>query len=212
MIERYLQPMSEQREFPDWEQLYQEKAVESMPWFNPDLDPDLEQALTRLQLQQGTVLDLGTGPGTQAIALAKRGFQVTATDLSTTAVDQAQARAQAQGLQIAFIQDDILNSRLTQAFDFVLDRGCFHVLPPERRQDYVRTVSNLIQPLGYLFLKCFSDREQRQEGPYRFTAAEIQEIFQPQFTVYSIDETVYYGTLDPPPQALFCVLANLRQE
>lgn len=57
--------MNRQREFPDWEQLYQEKEVESMPWFNQALDPDLDQALTELNLHTGTALDLGTGPGTQ---------------------------------------------------------------------------------------------------------------------------------------------------
>src|SRR4028118_971518 len=98
--------MNTQREFPDWEQLYQDKNVESMPWFNPDLDPDLGQALTKLNLHAGTALDLGTGPGTQAIALAERGFQVTATDLSDTAVRQAIDKAKEKGLDISFKQDD----------------------------------------------------------------------------------------------------------
>lgn len=74
------------QEFPNWEALYQEKPVETMPWFNPDLDPDVEEALLTLDLSNGTALDLGTGPGTQAIALAERGFQVIATDLSETAI------------------------------------------------------------------------------------------------------------------------------
>jgi 2-polyprenyl-3-methyl-5-hydroxy-6-metoxy-1,4-benzoquinol methylase len=75
---------------------------------------------------QGTALDLGTGPGTQAMALAERGFQVTATDLSVTAIQKAQKQAQEKGLNVSFVQDDILNSTLDQKFDFVLDRGCFH--------------------------------------------------------------------------------------
>ncbi|OUL27294.1 hypothetical protein BV378_11760 [Nostoc sp. RF31YmG] len=57
-----------EREFPNWEALYQEQAVETMPWFNPSLDPDVEEALLNLGLSNGSVLDLGTGPGTQAIA------------------------------------------------------------------------------------------------------------------------------------------------
>jgi hypothetical protein len=35
----------EKREFPRWETLYQEGKIESMPWFNPALDDDLEKAL-----------------------------------------------------------------------------------------------------------------------------------------------------------------------
>lgn len=56
-----------------------------MPWFNPELDEDLENALDELGLRSGSALDLGTGPGTQAIHLARRGFDVTATDISETA-------------------------------------------------------------------------------------------------------------------------------
>ena len=198
--------MNQQREFPDWEQLYQDKNIESMPWFNPDLDPDLDQALTQLNLHSSTALDLGTGPGTQAMALAQRGFKITATDLSATAIKKAQTIAQEKGLDISWKQDDILNSTLNQEFDFVFDRGCFHVFPPERRPDYVRVVANLIKPNGYLFLKCFSHLETGEEGPYRFTPQEIKEIFTSQFNVLSVEQTVYQGTRSPLPRALFCVL------
>jgi len=198
--------MTTQREFPDWEQLYRNQDVESMPWFNPELDLDLDEALTNLNLQTGTALDLGTGPGTQAMALAERGFEVTATDLSETAIEKALAKAKEKSLDISFRQDDILNSKLDQKFDFVLDRGCFHVFPPEQRQNYIRVVDSLIKPKGYLFLKCFSQLETREAGPYRFTPEEIKEIFSSRFKVNSVKETVYYGTLDPLPRALFCVL------
>ena len=198
--------MNQPREFPNWEQLYQEKPVESMPWFNPDLDPDLNQALTQMSVNNGTILDLGTGPGTQAMALAERGFTVTATDLSATAIQKAQTIAQEKGLDISWKQDDILNSTLNQKFDLVLDRGCFHVFAPEQRPDYVRVVHHLITPKGYLLLKCFSHLEQREEGPYRFTPEDIKNIFTPQFNVLSVKETVYHGTLSPLPRALFCIL------
>ena len=198
--------MNQQREFPNWEKLYQDQNVESMPWFNPDIDADLDQALSKLNLHTGAALDLGTGPGTQAIALAQRGFQVTATDLSDTAIQKAQAIAKEKGLDIFWKQDDILNSNLAQKFDFILDRGCFHVFSPERRQDYVSVVGNLIKPGGYLFLKCFSHLETREEGPYRFTSDEIQNIFGNSFKVHSVEQTVYQGTLDPLPKAIFCIL------
>ncbi|OUL32369.1 class I SAM-dependent methyltransferase [Nostoc sp. 106C] len=195
-----------EREFSNWEALYQEQAVETMPWFNPSLDPDVEEALLKLELSNGSVLDLGTGPGTQAIALAKRGFQVMATDLSEAAIRQAAAKANQEGLEISFRQDDILNSRLEQSFDLILDRGCFHVLPPQSRRTYVQTVANLLKPKGYLFLKCFSQEETREQGPYRFTPDEIQQIFIERFALCSAKQTVYHGTLDPLPKALFCIL------
>jgi hypothetical protein len=66
------------RGFPRWEELYRNDTVEKFPWYWPALDPDLEAALVRYGIWSGTFLDLGTGPGTQAVVLAERGFHVTA--------------------------------------------------------------------------------------------------------------------------------------
>ncbi|MBM0744967.1 class I SAM-dependent methyltransferase (plasmid) [Phormidium sp. CLA17] len=71
------------------------------------LDPDVEEALLTLELSCSIVLNLGTGPGTQAISLAERGFQVIATDLSETAIHQAAEKAAEKKLEIPFRQDDI---------------------------------------------------------------------------------------------------------
>jgi cyclopropane fatty-acyl-phospholipid synthase-like methyltransferase len=196
----------ENRELPHWEELYQHQEIESMPWFNPELDDDLENALDELGLRSGSALDLGTGPGTQAIHLARRGFAVTATDISEAAIRLASEKARKQGLEIIWVQDDILDTRLDQQFDLIFDRGLFHVLAPERRGDYVRIVSGLLKTGGHLFLKCFSRLQPGEQGPYRFTPEQIQEIFGSQLNVLSIKETVYQGTLDPLPCALFCTM------
>ncbi|EYF04638.1 SAM-dependent methyltransferase [Chondromyces apiculatus] len=199
--------MSESRQFPEWESLYRDGAVTEMPWYHPELDGDLESALKRLGITSGKALDLGTGPGTQALSLAERGFEVTGSDLSTSAVDKAEALARERGLSVRFVQDDILNSQIEGPFEVIFDRGCFHVLPPERRGEYVRVVHGLTAPGGHFFLKCFSTRQPGDLGPYQFDAAQIQSLFGNHFEVQSIDETVYLGQRDPAPRALFCVLA-----
>jgi 2-polyprenyl-3-methyl-5-hydroxy-6-metoxy-1,4-benzoquinol methylase len=191
---------------PGWEERYQQQAVETMPWFYPELDDDLRQALDQLGLHHGNALDLGTGPGTQAMQLAQRGFEVTATDISAAAIGLAQQKAQAQGLTISWQQDDILDTRLIGPFDLIFDRGCFHVLPPARRLEYVATIARLLKPGGFFFLKCFSHLQPGTQGPNRFTPEELQAIFSSELTVRSITETVYQGTLDPLPRALFCVM------
>jgi 2-polyprenyl-3-methyl-5-hydroxy-6-metoxy-1,4-benzoquinol methylase len=200
----------EKHEFPHWEELYQEREIESMPWFNPELDEDLKKALDELGLRGGSALDLGTGPGTQAMQLARRGFVVTATDISEAAIRLASRKAEEQRLNITWKQDDILNTRLDQQFDLIFDRGCFHVLAPERRQDYVRIVGDLLKTGGHLFLKCFSRLQPGEQGPYRFTPEQIREIFGSRLGVLSIRETVYQGTLDPLPRALFSTM--LKEE
>jgi hypothetical protein len=107
---------------------------------------------------------------------------------------------------VTWQQDDVLTTRLAGPFDLIFDRGCFHVLPPERRPDYASTIAGLLRPGGYFFLKYFSQLQPGTQGPHRFTPEQIWAIFGSQLQVQSIEETVYQGTLDPLPRALFCVL------
>ena len=158
------------KDFPDWENLYKSQKVETMPWYNENFDSDLEKELDeRKIINDGKFLDLGTGPATQAIWLAKRDFKVIGSDLSEAAVSRAR-KVYANEENINFIVDDILNSKFKDnEFDYIFDRGCFHVLLPSDRQKYISKIKQILKAKGILFLKCFSDKEPRQEGPYKFS-------------------------------------------
>ena len=194
------------RSFPHWDNLYaNETGIGSLPWYNKDLDDDLREHLSTMDITRGRILDLGTGPATQAIGLSKLGFQVTATDISENAI----TRAKRMSNSIEFIVDDILESKLKEkdSFDYIFDRGCFHVLEPSSRQRYVNQVSRILRDGGLLFLKTFSTKEpSRGGGPYRFSIDEIDSVFSDRFVRESFKETVYQGTLDILPKALFIVL------
>ncbi len=191
-----------------WEARYRETPVEALPWYCPDLDRDVEKVLGRLGRRRGRILDLGTGPGTQAIALARRGFQVTAIDVSATAVEQARRRAVREGVEVRFLVDDIRDTRLGETFDLILDRGLFHVLAPEERHRYLEALKRLLPAGGYLLLKCFSAKETRPEGPpHRYRPEDIGRIFGPDFTVVDLWESAFHRPGDTdPPKALFAIL------
>jgi hypothetical protein len=81
------------------------------------------------------------------------------------------------------------------------------VLEPSSRQRYVNQVSRLLRDGGLLFLKTFSTKEPLGGGgPYRFSIDEIDSLFSDRFVRESFKETVYQGTLDILPKALFVVL------
>jgi cyclopropane fatty-acyl-phospholipid synthase-like methyltransferase len=187
-----------------WEGLYATSDVSSLPWYTPVLDKDFERALRQHSLEGKRILDLGTGPATHAINLAKRGFEVIATDISPSAIEKAKAAANAADVKIDFRVDDILHSELrANLVDVIVDRGVFHVLPPDQRPVYVDTVYRILRPRGWLLLKCFSDKEPGTYGPYRIAAKELRNYFREKFEVVSVVDTVFNGTLKPHPKALF---------
>jgi SAM-dependent methyltransferase len=194
--------MSESRkDFPDWETLYKSQRVETMPWYNENFDSDLEKELDErkaINNNDGSkkFLDLGTGPATQAVWLAKRGFKVIGSDLSEAAINRART-IYANEKNVNFIVDDILHTKFKDnEFDYIFDRGCFHVLSPTDRQKYISNVKQILkkEDNGILFLKCFSDKEPRQEGPYKFSQDELGDLFNESFRIDSIKEAVYQGT------------------
>ncbi len=165
------------KDFPDWETLYKSQKIETMPGYNENFDSDLEKELDdRKIINDGKFLDLGTGPATQAIWLAKRGLRVIGSDLSEAAISRAR-KIYANEKSVNFIVDDILNSNLKDnEFGYIFDRGCFHVLSPADRQKYISKIKRILKHNEILFLKCFSDKEPRQEDPSIYSHSYLPTI------------------------------------
>lgn len=118
------------------------------------LDPDFVQALSLFGLKGGRLLEIGAGLGEQAMHFSRLGFKVTATDVSTTAVEHARKAADEVGDEIEFLADDILRTTLRGPYDLIVDRGCYTLLAEEwMREKYCRTVHGLLAQQGLFFLK-----------------------------------------------------------
>ena len=202
--------LDETEEFPSWDDYYKENDVEKMPWYEKDLDLDLKEEIELKNLHSGKFLDLGTGPGTQAMQISNLGFDVTGSDLSNSAIE----RAKKLYPNTSYIVDDILNSKfLDNAFDYILDRGVFHIFEQEKLPDYLRQIKRILKKNGILFLKCMSVEEKNLEdgkGPFLYSKEQIKEIFENNFEIESIRDSVYYGTIKPLPKSLFVVMKNKK--
>ncbi|MCE9652347.1 MAG: class I SAM-dependent methyltransferase [Nitrosarchaeum sp.] len=192
------------KEFPDWDVFYGQNDVKTMPWYEKNLDLDMVEEIQHLD--KGRFLDLGTGPGTQAIELAKKGFIVTGSDVSPSAIKKAKSST----TNVNFVIDDILNSKFErESFDYILDRGCFHVLSVDERITYLSQIKQILKKNGMIFLKCMSKNEKNlpeDKGPHKFDKEEIINYFKSDFEIKKSKDTVYYGTLKPLPKALFFVM------
>jgi SAM-dependent methyltransferase len=97
--------------------------VHAFEFPDPVLDAgaaQVDKALDLSGVRGGAVLDLGCGPGRHAVPLARRGFQVTAVDLSAFHLAKAQARAEAAGVTVELVRADMRTFARADAFDLAV--------------------------------------------------------------------------------------------
>ncbi|MEU1122623.1 class I SAM-dependent methyltransferase [Streptomyces sp. NPDC005899] len=139
-----------------WDAFYADRS-RPVPFFVSKPDENLVSWLDRGLLTPGRALDLGCGPGRNALYLASRGFRVDAVDLSPGAVAWAGERAREAGADIRFHCGDAFAEGMPGGpYDLIHDSGCFHHLPPHRRISYLSLVERVLAPGGHLSLTCFA--------------------------------------------------------
>ena len=190
-----------------WDQVYKVLAPAELPWNAGKADSDLVRTIESGTVALGRVVDLGAGPGHDAIYLATKGFQVLAVDIAPAAIELAKTNARLANVEskIEFKVQDILQVKPTPAsMTLIHDRGCFHTLQPQDRGRYVDIVRQALAPNGTLLLKTFSDKEPPGPGPYRFTRLELEQAFAPSFELTEFVDSIFEGPRKP--KAYFCVL------
>lgn len=143
-----------------WDDFYADRSKD-VPFFAAKPDENLVSYLDAgLVTPPGRALDLGCGPGRNALFLASRGFHVDAVDLSPTALAWAQERAREAGAAVRFLCGDafrLVPDRTAGPYDLIYDSGCFHHLPPHRRVSYQELLRRSLAPGGHFALTCFAD-------------------------------------------------------
>lgn len=127
----------------------------------------LERDMTRRYLEtylpsEGHVLEIGAATGEYTVWLAKRGYQVTAVDLSSSLIarcEQRLADAGATGLVSCFVADaQDLSAVPGQGFDAVLLMGpLYHLTHRENRLKALREAVGRLKP-GGAFLSALISR------------------------------------------------------
>ena len=84
-------------------------------------DEQVEKILGLTGVVGAAVLDLCCGPGRHTVALAKRGFAVTAVDRTTFLLEQARVRAQHANLAVEFVLEDMRRFSRPASFDLILN-------------------------------------------------------------------------------------------
>jgi 2-polyprenyl-3-methyl-5-hydroxy-6-metoxy-1,4-benzoquinol methylase len=156
--------------------------AQSIPW--ADLQPH-PLALSWLEAHniEGTgkrALVVGCGLGDDAEELARRGFQVTAFDVSPNAIAWCKERFPTSSVEYQGADLFATPEQWRQAFDFVLEIYTVQALPIARRSQAIASIASFVAPAGQLLIVCRARDPQDDPGtmPWPLTRAELAEFEQ----------------------------------
>lgn len=174
------------------------------PWDSGIVPPEVQALIAgESPLPPGQALDVGCGTGVSSVFLAQHGWQVTGVDWIQEAVDRAQVRAQAVGLDESnprFLQVDVTSAEFLAGHPpvtFWLDIGCVHTFTPEARQIYAQHAARLVAPGGHmlLYLWGWAQVEGRVVG---LDEAEVKTLFAPYFDLIRVEHGLEATNLSRP--------------
>jgi SAM-dependent methyltransferase len=165
-------------------------------------------------LSPGRALDVGCGEGADAIWLARRGWTVTAIDISDVAVSRAREAAQVAGAEVDWVCGDVLQTPLApSSFDLVSMQ--YPALPKAAGDAAVRTLLEAVRTGGLLLAVYHDlDDEHREHmkakgvDPADYVGADdLGRLLDDDFAV---ELRVVEPRIDPPPGAPHIADAVLR--
>lgn len=183
-----------------WDTRYREGNI---PWNAEQPSLELLRVIAEFPIAPCIALDIGCGYGTDARYLAEHGFRVTAIDISPTAIEIARQRASQAGLSIDFrIADLTAMPDVGGPFDFLFDRGVYHIVRKVDTAAYLSFIESVSRP-GSLYLTLTGNSHQAGEGgPPRLSEAEIRSEMESLFEILDLREFRFEETPQMPDRPL----------
>jgi SAM-dependent methyltransferase len=151
-----------------------EKGV---PWADMTVNPNFASWLARHPLTGSgrKALVVGCGLGDDAEELARRGFDVTAFDISATAIDWCRQRFPTSLVHYCTVDLFASPTQWTQPFDFVLEAYTLQVLPAALRPRAMQCIASYLAPGGMLLVIARGREASEDPGqmPWPLTREEL---------------------------------------
>jgi 2-polyprenyl-3-methyl-5-hydroxy-6-metoxy-1,4-benzoquinol methylase len=179
--------MNNTSERDHWEGRY--NANEPPPWDTGRVSLELQRRITEYKIQPCRAVEFGCGTGTNAIWLAQNGFDVTAIDISPTALARAAQNAAQAGVSIRFVPADVAAPPdLGDPFSFFFDRGCYHAVRRSNATGILKSLDRHSSPNAMGVVLTGNAKEERKPGPPVVTEAIIRAELGSIFEIVSLDE------------------------
>lgn len=168
---------------------YRQKYVTGdAPWDSGVPNAELVRAIETARLPGTTALELGCGTGTNAIALARHGYRVTAVDLVDVAIARGREKACRAGVEVDFRAGDLTRMDLGGPYDVLFDSGLYHGQRTRDLAGFLAVLERVTRP-GTRWLSLAGNANETDErGPPVVTEDEFREELGPLFEILDVRE------------------------
>jgi tellurite methyltransferase len=125
-----------------------------------------------------TVLDIACGDGKDSVYFSKKGYEVTALDISYEALKKLKQRKNSESIKT--VQKDILEFNPKQKFDVIYCNLGLHYFDDKTTRKIFEKIYKLLNKGGYLFVRVKSDKDsyykkgkEISENYYKFEGKKI---------------------------------------
>jgi phosphoglycolate phosphatase-like HAD superfamily hydrolase len=163
----------------DWESLYH---LGDTHWDKGEPAPGLVDFLSdHPDLEGARVLVPGCGRGHDTIPWQRKGGDVLGIDLSPRAVDEARCRYADGGGHRFSVSDFLAGPGSHGCFDWVFEHTLWCAISPDRRRDYVASVTAAVRPGGHYLAINYMQPSDPVGPPHAVTVAELHQRLAPHF-------------------------------
>ena len=145
-------------------------------WDRGTVNPAMTTWMEKGDLRPCRILIPGCGRGHEAIAMAEAGFDVTAIDFATTAVEHLKLEFQRRGLKANVVQSDLFAFCEPDPFDAIYEQTCLCAINPSQWDIYQKLLACWLRPQGKLFA-LFIQSGQHDTPPFSCDLTAMRELF-----------------------------------
>jgi 2-polyprenyl-3-methyl-5-hydroxy-6-metoxy-1,4-benzoquinol methylase len=176
-------PRQDTDQLPAFEEIYARAGQDfgAIPWAALAPNPALVGWLSQQPPAAGQrALIVACGLGDDAEEAARRGYQVTAFDLSPTAIAHCHERFPGSAVDYQVADLFQLPARWNGAFSLVIEIRTLQSLPLPQRADATAAIAATVRPGGQAFVRCLArdDGERPVSRPWPVSRGELRGFIQ----------------------------------
>ncbi len=171
----------------DWQRHYDE---DDLGWDLGQVAPPFVKLFESKLIVPGKTLIPGCGRGHEVIYLAENGFEVTAVDFSSGAVNHLKSTVEGRNIKCEVLHMNFfgIDSTHDGVYDLLIEQTFFCAISPEQRPSYVSTVARALKQGGML-AGLFYHTGEEGGPPFNTTREDILKHFSDSFEIKHLSKS-----------------------